>query len=115
MPSQQDLVVDVHAKWACTNIIGWHHLSLDDTVCCLACDGVLHAEDARAECLGAMQVSEATGCAILPGTAAYLECSVADKLEAGDHWVVYATVEAGKVTEEGALSAVHHRKIGTTY
>lgn len=60
-------------------------------------------------------MSEATGCAILPGTAAYLECSVADKLEAGDHWVVYATVDSGQVTEEGALSAVHHRKIGTTY
>ncbi|CAL8463910.1 g3445 [Coccomyxa elongata] len=61
------------------------------------------------------QVSEATGCIILPGTAAYLECTVADKLEAGDHWVVYATVDAGQVTDEGALSAVHHRKIGTTY
>lgn len=66
-------------------------------------------------CLSLVQVSEATGCAILPGTAAYLECSVSDKMEAGDHWIVYATVDDGKVTEEGALSAVHHRKIGTTY
>ena len=28
------------------------------------------------------QVSEANGCAILPGTAAYLECSVADRCTA---------------------------------
>ncbi len=37
------------------------------------------------------------------------------RMEAGDHWVVYARVDSGKVTAEGALSAVHHRKVGTTY
>ena len=36
-------------------------------------------------------------------------------MEPGYHWVVYATVHSGKVTEEGALSAVHFRKVGTTY
>jgi flavin reductase (DIM6/NTAB) family NADH-FMN oxidoreductase RutF len=35
--------------------------------------------------------------------------------KAGDHWVVYATVDAGKVLDPDALSAVHQRKTGTTY
>jgi flavin reductase (DIM6/NTAB) family NADH-FMN oxidoreductase RutF len=52
---------------------------------------------------------------ILPGTAAYLECSASDRMDAGDHWIVYATVDDGKVTDESALGAVHHRKVGTTY
>ena len=62
-----------------------------------------------------MQRSEVSGCAVLPDTAAYLECSVLDQMEAGDHWVVYAEVTDGKVKLEGALSSVHHRKVGTTY
>ena len=62
-----------------------------------------------------MQRSEVSDCAILPDTAAYLECSVADRMDAGDHWIVYAEVTHGTVVSEGALSSVHHRKVGTTY
>ena len=62
-----------------------------------------------------VQRSEVSECAILPNTAAYLECSVADRMEGGDHWIVYAEVTHGKVVTEGALSSVHHRKVGTTY
>ena len=62
-----------------------------------------------------VQRSEVSDCAILPNTAAYLECSVADRMEGGDHWIVYAEVTHGKVVTEGALSSVHHRKVGTTY
>jgi flavin reductase (DIM6/NTAB) family NADH-FMN oxidoreductase RutF len=45
----------------------------------------------------ARQESEESGCAILPGNAAYLEAEVVNRLEAGDHWLVYARVNAGKV------------------
>ena len=62
-----------------------------------------------------VQRSEVSECAILPNTAAYLECSVADRMEGGDHWIVYAEVTHGRVVTEGALSSVHHRKVGTTY
>ena len=62
-----------------------------------------------------VQRSELSGCAVLPDTAAYLECSVLDQMEAGDHWVVYAEVTDGRVKLEGAFSSVHHRKVGTTY
>jgi flavin reductase (DIM6/NTAB) family NADH-FMN oxidoreductase RutF len=59
--------------------------------------------------------SEASGAAIIPQGAAFLECTVASRMEAGDHWIVYATVEEGEVLDEGAQSAVHFRKVGTTY
>ncbi len=45
----------------------------------------------------AVQESEESGCAILPGNAAYLEAEVVSRLEAGDHWLVYAKVNAGQV------------------
>ena len=36
-------------------------------------------------------------------------CSVVSRMETGDHWVVYATVEDGKVLDTSAQSAVHFR------
>lgn len=59
--------------------------------------------------------SEATGAVILPEAASYLECTVAQRMEAGDHYLVYATVDAGKVLQDNAQSVVHYRKIGTSY
>ena len=79
---------------------------------------------------------EESGAAILPSRllASWLECEAVDRMEAGDHWVVYASVlagglggeeeeeEEGKKKKKGAsagandvLSAVHHRKSGGTY
>ena len=52
---------------------------------------------------------------MLKDSAAFLDCQVLDKMEAGDHWVVYAQIKQGKVLEDSALSAVHHRKTGTSY
>lgn len=62
-----------------------------------------------------VQISEATEAVIIPDCAAFLECSVSQRMEAGDHWLVYATVDGGKVLDEGVQSAVHYRKTGTTY
>lgn len=62
-----------------------------------------------------VEISEATGAVIIPQSAAYLECTVGQRMEAGDHWLVYATVDNGKVLDEGVDSAVHFRKVGTTY
>jgi flavin reductase (DIM6/NTAB) family NADH-FMN oxidoreductase RutF len=36
------------------------------------------------------------------------------RMEAGDHWVVYGQVDAGKLNSE-ELTAVHHRKVGNHY
>ena len=46
---------------------------------------------------------------------AYLECTVANRMDCGDHWVVYATVSGGEVINDNAKTAVHHRKTGTHY
>jgi len=46
---------------------------------------------------------------------AYLECRVEQRMEAGDHWIVYAIVENGKVIQPNGLTAVHHRKSGSYY
>lgn len=55
------------------------------------------------------------GCPILAEAIAYLECEVANRMECGDHWLVYATVGAGEVLKPDSKTAVHHRKTGTHY
>lgn len=55
------------------------------------------------------------GCAILSGALAYLECTVENRMECGDHWLIYAVAEDGKVLQADAVTAVHHRKSGSYY
>ncbi|MEM6349619.1 MAG: diflavin flavoprotein [Cyanobacteria bacterium P01_D01_bin.14] len=55
------------------------------------------------------------GSPILADSLAYLECEVASRMELSDHWLVYCTVDDGKVSKEEAVTAVHHRKIGNYY
>lgn len=55
------------------------------------------------------------GSPILADALAYVECSVSSRLEASDHWLIYATVQTGRVAKAGALTAVRHRKVGTHY
>ncbi len=52
---------------------------------------------------------------ILADSLAYLECEVASRMELSDHWLVYCTVDEGKVAKEEAQTAVHHRKVGNYY
>jgi flavorubredoxin/flavin reductase (DIM6/NTAB) family NADH-FMN oxidoreductase RutF len=54
------------------------------------------------------------GSPILKDALAYLECRVANRMECGDHWVIYATADKGKVLRAG-LTAIHHRKSGSHY
>ncbi len=55
------------------------------------------------------------GGVILNGALAYLECTVQNRMEVGDHWLVYATVDDGKVLNADAVTAVHHRKSASYY
>ncbi len=55
------------------------------------------------------------GSPILTDALAYMECHVASRMELSDHWIVYATVDAGRVSKPNALTAVHHRKVGNYY
>lgn len=55
------------------------------------------------------------GIPYLKDSLAYLECSVKDRMEVGDHWLVYATVDNGQVINNDGVTAVHYRKTGTHY
>ncbi|MCP6757395.1 MAG: diflavin flavoprotein [Fischerella sp. CENA71] len=55
------------------------------------------------------------GTPILTDALAYMECEVTSRMDCGDHWIVYSTVEAGRVSKPEALTAVHHRKVGNHY
>jgi flavin reductase (DIM6/NTAB) family NADH-FMN oxidoreductase RutF len=54
------------------------------------------------------------GSPFLKEALAYVECKVSDRIECGDHWVVYAIAEQGKLLREG-VTALHHRKSGNYY
>jgi flavorubredoxin/flavin reductase (DIM6/NTAB) family NADH-FMN oxidoreductase RutF len=55
------------------------------------------------------------GSPILAESLAYIECEVSSRLECSDHWIVYSTVQAGRVAKLDVLTAVHHRKVGNHY
>jgi flavorubredoxin/flavin reductase (DIM6/NTAB) family NADH-FMN oxidoreductase RutF len=55
------------------------------------------------------------GCPILADSLAYLECEVVSRMEGDDHWIVYSTVDIGRVAKADSLTAVHHRKVGNHY
>jgi flavorubredoxin/flavin reductase (DIM6/NTAB) family NADH-FMN oxidoreductase RutF len=52
------------------------------------------------------------GSPILSEAVAYIECQVSTRMELSDHWIVYATVQEGRVSNPDLLPAVHHRKVG---
>lgn len=54
------------------------------------------------------------GCPMLSDALAYVECTVDNRMECGDHWLIYGVVTNGKVLSDG-VTAVHHRKSGTHY
>jgi flavorubredoxin/flavin reductase (DIM6/NTAB) family NADH-FMN oxidoreductase RutF len=55
------------------------------------------------------------GCPILNDALAYIECRVENRMECGDHWLIYAIAETGKVLQSQGITAVHHRKSGSFY
>jgi flavorubredoxin/flavin reductase (DIM6/NTAB) family NADH-FMN oxidoreductase RutF len=55
------------------------------------------------------------GAPMLTEAIAYLECTVGQRMECGDHWLVYATVQAGRVLDSDGKTAVHHRRTATHY
>ncbi len=62
-----------------------------------------------------IQVEPTEGGLVLTDSLAYLECRVAQRMECGDHWIVYAIVENGKLLQSNGLTAIHHRKTASNY
>ena len=46
---------------------------------------------------------------------AWLEGTVSQRMECGDHWLIYAEIKHGKVLKQNGVTAVHHRKTGANY
>jgi flavorubredoxin/flavin reductase (DIM6/NTAB) family NADH-FMN oxidoreductase RutF len=55
------------------------------------------------------------GCPILQDALAYVECQVANRMECGDHWLLYGVATQGNVLQADGVTAIHHRKSGTHY
>ncbi len=55
------------------------------------------------------------GSPILKDALAYLECRVDNRMECGDHLVIYAVAQQGKVLQQQGVTSVHHRKSGSHY
>ncbi len=52
---------------------------------------------------------------IITESLAWLDATVKERMECGDHWVIYAEVNYGKVIRTDDVTAVHHRKSGSNY
>ncbi len=52
---------------------------------------------------------------ILKDALSYLECTVQNRMDCGDHWLIYAVVNTGRVMEANGTTAVLHRKSGNAY
>ena len=52
---------------------------------------------------------------ILKDALSYLECTVENRMDCGDHWLIYAVVNTGSVIEPTGVTAVLHRKSGNAY
>ncbi len=52
---------------------------------------------------------------VLPEALAWLEASVSQRMECGDHWLLYAQVSHGGLLDPAALTAVHQRRSGAFY
>ena len=55
------------------------------------------------------------GCPILTQALAYIELQVQNRMECGDHWLVYGVAKTGKVLDTEKVTAVHHRNSGSHY
>jgi flavin reductase (DIM6/NTAB) family NADH-FMN oxidoreductase RutF len=39
-----------------------------------------------------------------------VECTVKERIEAGDRWLVYATINHGELLDKEGVTAIHYRK-----
>ena len=52
---------------------------------------------------------------VLPEALAWLEATVVQRMECGDHWLIYARVNHGGLLDAAGTPAVHQRRIGSAY
>lgn len=64
---------------------------------------------------GVESVTASNGCPALSEAIAFLECRVRSRMEVSDHWIVYAEVTKGNLTDADQRTAVHRRKVANYY
>jgi len=52
---------------------------------------------------------------LLPDALAWLEATVMQRMECGDHWLLYARVNHGGLLDASGIPAVHQRRSGASY
>ena len=52
---------------------------------------------------------------LLPEALAWLEARVSQRMECGDHWLIYAEALSGDLLDPSATTAVHQRRSGAAY
>ena len=52
---------------------------------------------------------------LLPEALAWLEARVSQRMECGDHWLLYAEALSGELLDAAATTAVHQRRSGANY
>jgi flavin reductase (DIM6/NTAB) family NADH-FMN oxidoreductase RutF/flavodoxin len=52
---------------------------------------------------------------VLPEALAWLEATVSQRMECGDHWLLYAQVSSGGLLDPKGVTAVHQRRTGVAY
>ena len=55
------------------------------------------------------------GSPYLKSALAYIECCVKDRMDCGDHWLLYATTPTGQVLDASGVTFLNHRKSGDQY
>ena len=64
---------------------------------------------------GVETVTASNGAPALSDACAFLECRVRSRMEVSDHWVVYAEVTQGVLSDADKRTAVHRRKMANYY
>lgn len=64
---------------------------------------------------GVEWVPAENGAPVLTGAIAYMECVVRSRLETNDHFITYAEVTKGSVSNPDRKTAVHRRKVANYY
>jgi flavin reductase (DIM6/NTAB) family NADH-FMN oxidoreductase RutF len=59
--------------------------------------------------------SSPAGQPVLSEALAWLEASVSQRMECGDHWLLYAQVSHGGLLDPAGTTAVHQRRSGANY
>ena len=52
---------------------------------------------------------------ILEEALAWIEATVKQRMDCGDHWLLYAEAQQGSVLDPSGTTAIHQRRTGATY